>query len=163
MPFEVKLSPVDYKRQILFHRKGSCSPKHYFLGSVYTAMGAEVVYLTYPFFWKDLEVAYPPLLSGLTIKMPVTNHLAIKIKIGTEWFFLDATWDLPLGRVGFPVNNIDRLRNTKNAVNPYGNPVVHRTISERINFVRVFLGTPTASEVEFYAALNDWLNEVRRT
>lgn len=97
--------PVTAPEQILSLGKGYCAPKHYLLAEMYRRLGYEVVYATFPFLWNDPDLAYPPELRRLASALPVSHHLACRVRINSRWILVDATWDPPLARGGFPVNN----------------------------------------------------------
>ena len=99
--------------------RGYCGPKHYLLAELYRRLGYEVVYATFPFLWNDPDLLYPPELRGLSSGLPVAHHLACRVRINNRWVLVDATWDLPLARGGFPVNeHWDGLADTLCAVKP---------------------------------------------
>ena len=168
MPFEVRLGKGGYHEDLTYIKackRGSCSPKHYLLGSICEELGLQVVYLTYPFYWDELGVDYPDFIKRLAEEMPLTYHLAIEVWIGKEGFLLDATWDPPLEKMGFPVNKIgDELTNTKIAVVPCGKPVIHTSALRRDEYIKPLKEkmAGTESEFEFYVALNAWLEQIRR-
>lgn len=168
MPFEIKLDKKGYYEDLTYIRtyeRGSCSPKHYLLGSICKELELQVVYLTYPFYWDELGVDYPDFLKRLAEEMPLTYHLAIEVCIGKEKFLLDATWDSPLGKAGFPINKIgDKLTNTKIAIVPSGKPVIHTSALERDEWIQSLKVNVTNAEskFEFYIALNAWLEQIRK-
>jgi hypothetical protein len=90
--------------QILDLGKGSCGPKHYLLAEMYRRLGFEVVYATIPFLWNDPDILYPPELRWLATGLPIAHHLACRVRINGRWVLVDATWDRPLKRAGFPIN-----------------------------------------------------------
>lgn len=167
-PFVAMSSTGNYFKDLMYikvHQRGSCSPKHYFLGAIYESLGIPVKYLTYPFYWKDLDIDWPDSIKRLVEKMPLQYHLAIEITVDEQSFFLDATWDSPLEKVGFPVNRIgDKLTNTKNAIVPYNDPIIHQTAFERIEFKKRLLRERATKGIEdnFYSVLNTWLEDIRR-
>jgi hypothetical protein len=111
--------PATAPEQILLWGKGSCGPKHYLLAEMYRKLGFDVVYATFPFLWDDPDLQYPPELRQLAAGLPVSHHLACRVKIANRWVLVDATWDQPLERAGFPVNNQwDGLSDTRCAVKP---------------------------------------------
>ena len=104
---------------MLEERRGFCVPKHYLLGMIYEKMDMKVRYFVYPFRWHDLHL--PHGLKERSAALPVTFHLACKVLIGSKWVLVDATWDPPLGKAGFPVNlEWDGESDTINAVKPLG-------------------------------------------
>jgi transglutaminase-like putative cysteine protease len=103
--FAVTLADPDTApEQILSCGRGNCGPKHYLLAEMYRRLGYDVVYATFPFLWNDPDLHYPPDLRELATGLPVAHHLACRVRIDSCWVLVDATWDLPLARGGFPVN-----------------------------------------------------------
>ncbi|MFA5146626.1 MAG: hypothetical protein WC515_04555 [Candidatus Omnitrophota bacterium] len=145
--------------------KGSCVPKHFLLGTMFGMLGISVKYATYTFSWDDPGVKYPPDLRALVKKMPITGHLACKALIDGRWVLVDATWDRPLAKAGFPVNERwDGVSDTANAVK-YIKETVHESLEERIEYDGAVRGAFTAGEKaaygEFIRRLNPWLDKIR--
>jgi len=79
---------------------------------------------------------------------------------------VDATYDLPLAKAGFPVTeNWDGVSSTKNAVNPI-EEVLHDTPEERVRYENEkkmhHTEAQKAASVEFIGKLNEWLESVRK-
>jgi len=111
--------PVTGPEQMLKLGKGYCGPKHYLLAEMYRRLGNEVVFATFPFLWNDPDLAYPVELRALANGLPVGHHLACRVRINKRWVLVDATWDRPLKRAGFPVNeHWDGRSDTLCAVTP---------------------------------------------
>jgi hypothetical protein len=111
--------PDTAPEQILSLGKGNCGPKHYLLAEMFRRLGYEVVYATFPFLWNDPDLIYPPDLRRMSAGLPVAYHLAVRVRIDDRWILVDATWDPPLKRAGFPVNeHWDGLTDTQCAVKP---------------------------------------------
>ena len=155
--------------ELLLRNKGTCSPKHFLLGMMYQRLGIPVKYGSYPFRWGDLKVDYPENLKNLAEKLPVVPHLALKAYINNTWVLLDATWDPPLKKVGFPVNETwDGFSDTQNAV-PALQEIIHESIEEREEFVDSEESAESDSDTEaqyelieeFCNGLNRWFDEVR--
>jgi hypothetical protein len=107
IPYSLEVPITDMNtapEQILALGYGYCGPKHYLLAEMFQKLGFEVVYATFPFLWNDPDLHYPPELRGLATSLPVAHHLACRVRINDLWVLVDATWDLPLARGGFPVN-----------------------------------------------------------
>lgn len=146
--------------------KGSCVPKHYLLGMLFTKMGLAVKYASYIFDWDDKEIKYPSALRALTKEMPITAHLACKVNINGKWVLVDATWDPPLVKYGFPVNKKwDGLSDCRSAVTPI-KEIIHETLDEFVRFADERRKVYTEEEKETYAKfttqLNDWLVIIRK-
>jgi transglutaminase-like putative cysteine protease len=109
--------PNTAPEQVLSRGKGYCGPKHYLLAEMYRKLEYAVFYATFPFLWNDMDLFYPPELRQLATSLPVAHHLACRVRINNRWVLVDATWDLPLKRAGFPVNeNWDGEAETLGAV-----------------------------------------------
>lgn len=112
------------QEEMLIAGTGSCSAKHYLLADMFRNLNLNVVYATFPFLWNDPDLHYPPQLRNLAATLPVAHHLACRVQIGCRWVLVDATWDLPLAKAGFPVNdNWDGYSETQCAVKSLKSPV----------------------------------------
>jgi hypothetical protein len=117
--------PKTSGEQLLVAGKGSCGPKHYLLGEMFRKLNVSVVYATIAFSWNDPDIHYPPGLRELAARLPVAHHLACRVQVGCRWILVDATWDLPLAKAGFPVNDHwDGYSDTRCAVKPLKSPVL---------------------------------------
>ena len=79
---------------------------------------------------------------------------------------VDATWDRPLARVGFPVNDSwDGVGDTRVAVEPLGR-LVHETAEDHMGVARTYKSSWSADNnartERFTSALNSWLEEIRK-
>ena len=116
--------PVQAPVLLLTHGSGNCAPKHYLLAEMYKKLNLNVIFATIPFVWNDPDILYPPELRQLAARMPVAYHLACRVQIGYRWVLVDATWDSPLAKGGFAVNeHWDGYAETKCAVKPLKSPV----------------------------------------
>lgn len=155
--------PEEGPAGMLRENRGFCVPKHYLLGMMYERMGVKVKYCVYPFRWADL--ALPDRLKKRTGKIPVTMHLACKVRAAGKWVLVDATWDAPLGKAGLPVNlKWDGRSNTINAVKPLAEHVCG-TAEETEALLKEKNSLYSISEklalARFSSDLNKWLEEVR--
>jgi hypothetical protein len=96
---------ITSPEELLVAGKGSCGPKHYLLAEMFRKMNMSVVYATIAFSWNDPDLRYPPGLRKLAGKLPVAYHIACRVQVGCRWILVDATWDPPLAKAGFPVND----------------------------------------------------------
>ncbi len=157
MPFEVRLGQKGYLvglNHILSNKRGSCSSKHYLLGILYERMGLNVVYSVYPFFWRDQDIEFPAPLKKLADKMPMCFHL----NISANNFLFDATWDPPLAKAGFTVNEITNMRN---GVIVCDEPTVYPNMWQRVSTQKESW-TKNNTRWDFYNQLNDWLDSLRK-
>ena len=160
-------NPVDGPQGLLKGMKGSCTPKHFLLARMFEMLQIPIKYVTYPFSWNAESVAYPPELRKLAEVVPVDYHLACEARIENKWAVVDATWDRPLARVGFPINESwDGVSDAKLAVESL-DEIVHQSVQERVNFVQARKSSWTdddnARTDRFVSALNNWLENVRRS
>jgi hypothetical protein len=122
IPYSLAVPVYDPKismEQRLLTGKGSCGPKHYLLAEMFRKLNLSVVFATIAFSWDDPDLHYPPGLRELAARLPIAHHLACRVQVGCRWILVDATWDSPLSKAGFPVNNHwDGFSETRCAVKP---------------------------------------------
>jgi hypothetical protein len=157
--------PYEWAASIIETHKGSCSPKHYLMGIMFSRVGIKLKYATYSFHWGNQPINYPDELKKLTADCPVGYHIACKADINGRWVLVDATWDKGLLKAGFPVNmHWDGTSETKNAVNAF-EEILHGTLQERLDFVRekkkMISEKQAATYAEFIRKFNVWLEGVR--
>ncbi len=151
---------------ILELNKGSCQPKHYLIAKLFGRLGIPAKYITYPFKWDEQELKYPKELKDIVKELPPAYHLACKAYINNKWILVDATWDLPLSKAGFPVNEKwDGSSDMINAVTPL-EEVMHDTAEERVRYETERRGKQTDAEraayAEFTEKFNAWCGRIRR-
>ena len=149
-------NPVRYA-EILKLGRGSCMPKHLLLSDMYQRLGLMVLLAVYPFRWADIEVDYPPRLRALANSIPESTHLACRVEIEGKLVLVDATVDLPLDKLGIPVNrNWDGRSDTVLPIEP--------TEEEQLYHPSEVVPIDVALDddrLAFYEGLNSWLEEVR--
>ena len=168
MPYEIIAElkdPYEGPAKTLLAGRGSCTAKHFLLGKMLSLLEIPVQYVTYPFYWNDPDIAYPPQLRELAERAPVDYHLANKALIDNKWVLVDATWDPPLAAAGFPVNESwGGISDTENAVKPL-REVIHSGALERARFTDEVKASRDEEESlaldEFVLAFNRWLRELR--
>jgi hypothetical protein len=116
-------NPKTSPEQLLVAGKGSCGPKHYLLAEMFRKLNLNVVYATIAFSWNDPDLHYSPDLRKLAARLPIAHHLACRVQIGCRWILVDATWDPPLAKGGFLINDHwDGYSEMKWAVKPLKSP-----------------------------------------
>jgi len=145
--------------------KGSCQPKHYLLAMLFGKLGIPVQYVSYSFKWGGQKIAFPEDLKMIAKDLPPAYHLACKAYINDKWVLVDATIDLPLKKVNFPVNEKwDGQSGTINAVEPF-DEVVHGSLMERVSYEAkqksFYTEKERATYAQFIEKLNPWLESVR--
>jgi len=159
-------SPEAGPAGILEKTQGSCQPKHWLLAIYFKKLGIPIKYATYPFYWHaGNHVKYPFELKLIMRDLPVTNHLAVKANIEGKWVLIDATYDLALGNIGFPVNgDWDGVSPTHNAVHPL-EEILHNTPEERVAYDAQARESYTDAEIAalavFVPKLNAWFENLR--
>ncbi len=160
--------PIQGPTRMLDQKRGYCEPKHVLMHAMYRRLRIPVKYATYPFRWEAQDLNYPRKLEKLADKMPTGYHLACKVHIKGKWILVDATFDLPLKRLGFPVNERwDGVGNTLNAVKPE-EECIHENEEERIEYLRarewrLLTRKEKALSLRFYDELNKWLQQARNS
>lgn len=168
IPYFVDPALFDLEKgpgHMLERDRGSCTPKHYLLGAMFTALGVPVKYCTYCFKWIDQEAQYSPAVKEQAWSLPAVFHLACKAFIGGKWVIVDATWDIGLKTLGFPVNSDwDGISDTVLAVKAI-EEYSHDDPVERDRFAKEKMAAYSLSEKlelsRFSGALNNWLAEGR--
>ncbi|MCK9604095.1 MAG: hypothetical protein M0R66_07045 [Candidatus Omnitrophica bacterium] len=153
---------------ILEYNKGSCQPKHYLMGLLFTKLAIPIKYVTYPFKWgsEGRPVKYPDDLRSMFKGLPAAYHLALKAYIDGRWVLVDATYDPALKKADFPVNEKwDGKSDTLNAVTPQ-EEIIHNSVEERVSLETQRKSLQSDKEkaayAEFVDRLNKWLVELRQ-
>lgn len=137
------------------------STKNCLLGSLCEQLGITVWYVETPFFWKDLLVDFPDNLRKSAGVVPKQYHLSLAI-LREDIYQIDATWDPPLQKAGFPVNRLfGHLQQTTLAVIPCGEIRIHTSIGEKWNSQKLKTNMSAEEESAFYTELNKWLETLR--
>ena len=161
IPYAIVPELISSKRYVEIFKlgRGSCTPKHFLLSSMYERLGIMVLYAVYPFRWADVEIDYPPKLRELANSLPISNHLACRVEIEGRLVLVDATVDLALGRLGLPVNSEwDGLSDTLLPIEPLGEEQLYHPYEAA--YINVAIDD---SHLAFYSELNSWLEEVRKS
>lgn len=155
----------DGPREILKRNCGSCTPKHFLLGRMFELMGIDVRYVTFPFSWNQPRLSYPPALRMLAEALPAEYHLALHARIDNRWTIVDATWDAPLAKHGFPVNESWNGTDDLRIALEYQDMIVHERAEEREAYVKeaktAWRAEDNAREAVFVEKLNAWLASLR--
>lgn len=144
---------------------GSCTPKHFLLGHMFEHLGLDVRYVTSVFDWDAPDVGYPPHLREMAKRLPPEYHLSCLVLLDGSWKLVDATWDIPLEKVGLSVNHSwDGSSETKNAVTPMAT-IEHRSMAERNKYTLEKRGAWSEDVLElrdrFFEEFNTWVESFR--
>lgn len=154
---------IEQTRQL---QKGTCTTKHELLAHELIALDYNLIFLTYPFWWHELEVDFPENLRELAAQMPKQYHLALGLIKGARVEIIDVTWDPELKKAGFPlVEEMQSLISTPLAVVPAAEPKIHWTNQQKDDYIQHFKKTIPWSKVipRFYQQFNQWLKSLRST
>ena len=153
-----KLISADNYAEILDIGKGSCTPKHLLLAYMYEKLGITVLLAVYPFRWADVDIEFPPSLKDRVDSLSDDHHLACKAEVEGKLILIDATADLPLERLGLPVNrDWDGISDMVMPIPPSGDEqIFHPSEARHIN--NVFIDE---AHLVFFDEFNSWLEKVR--
>lgn len=159
IPYAVIPEIIHSRRylRILEINQGSCTPKHFLLADLFERLGLTVFYSVWQFRWKDIPIEWPPDLKNLAEQMPVSTHLALRVRIGDRFALVDATLDPQLAMLGLPINEWDGTSDTLLPVQPLGEEAWHSREERE-------LVSPNFEEKSllFYQKLNSWMEKVRK-
>ena len=149
--------PGRYIKMLELNR-GSCTPKHFLLCTMFQKLGLAVLYVVYRYRWDEFAELYPPELRKLASEMPLGNHLACKVDIDGKLALVDATLDPSLAIAGLPVNqNWDGISDTLLPVQPVDEEQVYHPSEADLIQAQELTDTTRA----FYNGLNAWMELLR--
>lgn len=91
--------------QVYKQNKGTCSGKHELLKGLYLTLGIPVQDFIVMHNFNELPIIFPEHIQKILVENTIIDpHNFIKIKRNNKWITIDATWDLGLKKVDFPVN-----------------------------------------------------------
>jgi len=156
IPFEfVPGTSLNYRKSIESmkkYKKGSCTPKHFYLGNLYEKqLRLNVLYVTYIFYWTDQEFLSKH-LRYISRHLPEQYHLALEV--GGR--IIDATFDKPLAPT-FPVNEFEKCKVSVE----YMDSIVHCSPQERIDYVKNNMKGSHELQ-KFYIKLNKYIQTIRK-
>jgi hypothetical protein len=156
-----KKGPIE----LLRINMGSCTPKNFLLGRMFSKLEIKIRYASYPFRWNEQRV-WNKISSKMIIdKLPISYHVALHAFIENRWVVVDPSLDLPLKKAGLPVNdNWDGYSNTMIAFQ-FFDTIIHNNEDERVNYAEK--NRSLHSEIEkileqkFLEKINKWLIDTR--
>ena len=163
IPYAIVPSIMDYRsyRNIFKNGNGSCSPKHFLLCEMFRRLDLPVWFVIYSHRWDEtakIMGEYSTRLEEMALALPVSRHLACKVKIDDKLVLVDATLDLPLQKAGFNVNaDWDGKSDTVLPVTPCGDEEWYYPSEARL------MKTSLDPQFQvFYPELNRFLDQMRR-
>lgn len=157
--------PHEGPRKLIEFGCGTCTPKHFLLGHMFANLDVPIKYVSFPYSWDQWTLDYPDELRKLSGNLLIEYHLVCKAKVEGNWIYVDATWDTPLKKAGFPVNESwDGVSDTHIAIDPI-DEIEHASAEERAAYVKNQKADWTEEDrqrsAEFYEKFNAWLAELR--
>lgn len=154
-------------QQIIQRNLGSCSGKHLLLSRLFETQGYDTRIVTCMHYFNDAMPSgnvYPtPLLNILSKERVIDFHHYVLLKRAGTWLTVDATWDIGLSALGFPVNTSWNGRtDTALAVVPVK---YYDDTNDLIGLKKKLLSELPPHDrrvrLEFMRALTQWLESVR--
>ncbi len=107
-------------KDVYENNKGTCSGKHELLKELYEELGIKVKGFIAIHKFNDLKIDFPPGIKEILDRTEIIDpHNFLKILVDGKWIIVDATWDKPLKKLGFVVNeNWDGKSEMKTCVVP---------------------------------------------
>jgi hypothetical protein len=85
--------------------EGTCSGKHELLKELYQELGLETKDYIAMHRFKDMTVSFPEQLQQILDRSDIVDpHNFFKLHVEGRWVTVDVTWDFPLKKMGFVVN-----------------------------------------------------------
>ncbi len=170
IPYSCRKSPGrsraldEYLENFLARGRGTCTQKHLLLGLAAESLGWRVRYLSYQFYWQNLQVEYPTELGAILKEMPAQIHTALSVSPDNDnqgkYYVADCTWDQPLESTGFPVNCLrDVPHDCDLGVIPHTLPVLHHLAIGQWTYLQEIKSAmpPNKSVLLFYDKFDEWL------
>jgi transglutaminase-like putative cysteine protease len=90
--------------EVLRQARGSCSGKHYLLGTLYRLLALPVRHMICTHRFNESALVFPAPMQELLRKNQILDvHDYLQIRVDDEWIDVDATWPRPLREFGFAV------------------------------------------------------------
>ena len=164
IPYAVipELIGPDNFADILTLGRGSCTPKHFLLCNMFHRLGLTVLFAVYPFHWgepREIMVGELEPLRKMAEMLPASHHLACRVDIDDKLVLVDATLDPSLAKAGLVVNHEwDGFSDTLLPMTPCGEEQLYHPSEAYLMEAR-----SGRQWLEFYAELNNCLEQVRQT
>lgn len=95
--------------QVYLRNIGTCSGKNFLFFELASALGFEARHFVCSHSFRAFPVKLPPHLKKMLDEQDILDyHNFVKVLVDGRWLTVDVTWDMPLKKYGFPVNdNLD--------------------------------------------------------
>lgn len=146
--------------QVYLRNMGTCSGKHLLFFELAAALGFEVRHFVRYHSFREFPVKLPPhLLKMLDEKDILDYHNFVRVLVDGRWLTIDLTWDMPLKKYGFPVQ--ESLESGEFLSESHETSDPEKFKEDKI--------ASTMSKLEqerrklFLKGLSEWVSELRRT
>ncbi len=153
-------NPTDVYKQ----NKGTCSGKHELLKELYQQLGIQVKSYLVMHHFKKMPVKFPNHIQNILNKRNILDpHNFLKILVSKKWITVDVTWNKPLKKLGFPVNeNWDGKTDMQIAVMPKGKIFeTNDPISLKKQLISQLSDQVQKDRKLFLSELTEWLDLLR--
>ena len=145
------------------NNKGTCSGKHELLKEIYSELGIKTKDFIAMHKFNDMPVSFPPEIKEILNRTIITDpHNFFKILVNGNWVSVDVTWDKPLKRFGFPVNeNWDGKTDMQICVVPTKIFEVSNPIESKKQKIAKFSEEVQIERKLFLKKMTEWLDKAR--
>lgn len=100
--------------QVYIKNKGTCSGKHILFYELVTALGFKAKQFVSLHKFNQSKIKFPPDLQEMLKENEILDYTHfVKVFVGNKWLTICLTWDIPLKKHGFPVNEWDGKKDTQ--------------------------------------------------
>lgn len=145
--------------------KGTCSGKHELLKELYKELGIKVRDFVVTHCFNDLKIRFPSEIKEILKRNKIIDfHNFIKIFNKNKWVIIDATWDKPLKKLGFSVNeNWNGKSDMKICVIPREIKEVNNPIKFKKQKLKKLPKQIQEDRELFLKKLTKWLDKLRQS
>lgn len=150
-------------QEVCENNKGTCSGKHELLKELYKELGLEVKDFIAMHRFNDLKVKFPEEIKQILKRTEISDpHNFFKIHINNKWITVDVTWDKPLKKLGFIVNeNWDGKSDMKLCVAPLEIIETENPIEFKKQRISKFPEQVQRDRKLFLQKMTEWLDKTR--
>lgn len=155
-------NPLDVYQK----NKGTCSGKHELLKVLYRGMGISVKDFLILHRFRDMKIKWPEKIEAiLETEDFIDPHNFLKIEIKGKWITVDATWDKPLEKLGFYVNQNWEGKNDMKLVVQEGGSVqeTDNPFDLKEKLISQMPESAQKNRKQFLSELSSWLEEWRNS
>lgn len=149
--------------QVYLKRRGTCSGKNFLFYELASGLGFKTKHFVCSHKFRQLKVKFPVQLREMLKEDDFLDyHNFVKVFVNNKWLTVDVTWDLPLKKYGFPVQeNWDGKSDTTFGVTPI--KIYEVANPETFKEEKIALMPKNEQEIRkvFIQRLSDWVSTLR--